>query len=126
MGNDSLLKKILEYGDSEVGRPSAGQMVTVCYEAFLKENNKLVDHNENYSFILGDGDVISGMDMVVSLMDKNEKCEMIAEARHAYGSLGKQPDIPPNATLLYKIHLKEFNNVTEFSIMGPIERLSLA
>lgn len=29
------------------------------------------------------------MDMIVSLMNKNEKCEMITEARHAYGTIGK-------------------------------------
>lgn len=121
------MKKILEYGDESIGRPTKGQMVTISYEAKLKDDDqKLVDHNENLSFILGDGDVISGMDMIVSLMDKNEKCEMIAEARHAYGSLGKQPDIPANASLVYKIHLKDFNDITEFNLMSPVERLSLA
>ena len=42
-----------EYGDAESGRPTNGQMVTVTYEAYLKENrDKLVDHSENYSFLL--------------------------------------------------------------------------
>jgi hypothetical protein len=33
--------------------------------------------------------MILALDIVVNLMDKDEKCEMITEARHAYGSLGK-------------------------------------
>ena len=65
LGNSSLLKKITEYGDQSLSefmrRPMNGQMVTIAYEAYLKDSLKLVDHNENLSFILGDGDVISGM-----------------------------------------------------------------
>lgn len=40
--------------------------------------------------------------------------------------INRQPDIPPNATLLYKIHLKEFTDVTDLNLMSPVERLSLA
>ena len=127
LGNDSLQKKIVEYGEEgEHSRPLNGQMVTISYEAYLKDTDKLVDHNDNLSFILGDGDVISGLDMAVCLMDKNEKAEVIIESRHAYGSLGKLPDIPPNATLFYKVHLKNFEEITELNIMRPVERLSLA
>lgn len=135
LGNKSLLKKITQYGDqtrSEFSRrPMGGQMVTISYEAYLVNEHdqspgKLVDHNDNLNFILGDGDVISGLDMIVALMDKDEKCEMIAESRHAYGALGKQPDIPANATLLYKIHLKDFHDITDLNMMFPVERLSLA
>ena len=92
LGNDALQKKITQYG-AEDSRPTNGQMVTISYEAYLHNNadeqHKLVDYSEEYSFVLGDGDVISGLDIVVSLMNRDEKCEMIVEARLAYGSLGK-------------------------------------
>lgn len=89
LGNDTLQKRITQYG-VEDSRPTNGQMVTISYEAYLhNDQQKLVDYSENYSFVLGDGDVISGLDMVVSLMNRDEKCEMIVEARLAYGSLGK-------------------------------------
>ena len=65
LGNSSLLKKITQYGEENLHefsrRPLSGQMVTIAYEAYLKDSLKLVDHNDNLSFILGDGDVISGM-----------------------------------------------------------------
>lgn len=70
LGNKSLLKKITQYGDqtrSEFSRrPMGGQMVTISYEAYLVNEHdqspgKLVDHNDNLNFILGDGDVISGI-----------------------------------------------------------------
>jgi hypothetical protein len=35
-------------------------------------------------------------------------------------------EIPPNTDLLYRIHLKNFVDVTDMSLMQPIERLSLA
>lgn len=58
LGNDSLLKKITQYGED--ARPINGHMVTISYEAFIKDSLKSVEKNENLSFILGDGDVISG------------------------------------------------------------------
>lgn len=129
LGGDSLLKKITQYGEEMMGRdwrPSSGQMCTISFEARIKGSEVVVEKNEELNFILGDGDVISAIDLVVSLMAKNEKCEMITEARHAYGTLGKKPDIPAGATLCYNIHLKEFKDLTEFSLMEPVERLSLS
>lgn len=92
LGGDSLLKKITQYGEELNGRdyrPSTGQMCTISYEACLKDSSTVVEKNDELSFILGDGDVISAIDLVVSLMAKNEKCEVVTEARHAYGSIGK-------------------------------------
>lgn len=129
LGGDSLLKKTIQYGEELMGRdwrPSSGQMCTISYEACLKDTTTIVEKNEELSFILGDGDVISAIDLVVSLMSKNEKCEMITEPRHAYGALGKKPDIPGNSTLSYTIHLKDFKDVTDFALMEPVERLSLS
>ena len=66
LGNDTLKKKITQYGiQDEVSksRPVNGQIVTMDYEAFLYDNEtpgKLVDNGENFKFILGDGDVING------------------------------------------------------------------
>jgi len=129
LGGDSLLKKITQYGEemfSRDYRPSSGQMCTISYEACIKDSDTVVEKNEQLSFILGDGDVVSALDLVVSLMSKNEKCDMITEARHAYGAQGKKPDIPANVTLNYKIHLIDFKDVKELCLMEPIERLSMS
>lgn len=129
LGGDSLQKKITQYGEQFMGRdwrPVNGQICTISYEAKLKDTSTVVEKNDDLSFVLGDGDVISALDLIVSLMAKNEKCEMITEERHAFGALGKKPDIPSNATLHYNIHLKEFKDMTDFGLMEPVERLSLA
>lgn len=39
-------------------------------------------------------------------MDVNEIAEIEIDPRFAYGSLGKEPNIPPNATILYTVELK--------------------
>ena len=109
LGSDSLQKKIVQYGDEDT-RPRNGQMCTISYKAYIKDTDEIVEQDDNLSFILGDGDVIPGklwvlnnvfnffklfllkikaIDLIVCLMDKNEICEVIAEARHAYGKLGK-------------------------------------
>lgn len=129
LGGDSLLKKIVQYGEERNGRdwrPSSGQMCIISYEAFIKDTQTSVEKNEDLSFILGDGDVVSAIDLVVSLMCKDEKCEVISEARHAYGTIGKKPDIPSNASLFYKIHLKDFRDLTDLNSMDAVERLSLS
>jgi hypothetical protein len=33
--------------------------------------------------------ILKALDIVVNLMDKDEKCEIITDARHAFGALGK-------------------------------------
>lgn len=39
-------------------------------------------------------------------MDIGEVAEIEVDARFAYGSLGKEPNIPPNAVILYTVELK--------------------
>ncbi len=66
LGNESLLKKITQYGiqdELSKSRPYNGQVVTIYFEAYLyvdKQVKNLVDHSESLKFILGDGDVIPG------------------------------------------------------------------
>ena len=60
LGNDSLMKKIVAYGDESGPRPLTGQMCTIAYKAYVKDTDKLVEHDDDLNFILGDGDVVSG------------------------------------------------------------------
>lgn len=127
LGNDSLMKKIVAYGDESSGqRPLTGQMCTIAYKAYIKDTDKLVEHDDDLNFILGDGDVVTGLDMSVSLMYKNEKSEIICDSRHAYGPYGKLPTIPANTSLKYEVHLKEHVELPEFDKMDAVQRLSLA
>lgn len=39
-------------------------------------------------------------------MDVDEVAEIQVDSRFAYGHLGKEPHIPPDATILYTVELK--------------------
>lgn len=87
LGNGSLTKRVIKFGD-ESKRPLNGQICTISYTARL-ENGSIVERQDDYQFILGDGDIVPALDMAVSLVELNEECEIISESRHAYGEKGK-------------------------------------
>lgn len=49
--------------------------------------------------------VIQGLDFALPLMNLEEEAEVIVGPRFAFGSEGRLPDIPPNATLQYTVTL---------------------
>lgn len=49
--------------------------------------------------------VIQGLDLAIPLMDLEEEAELIVGPRFAFGSEGRKPDIPPDATLNYTVIL---------------------
>jgi FKBP-type peptidyl-prolyl cis-trans isomerase len=87
LGNGSLTKRVIHFGD-ESKRPLNGQICTISYTARL-ENGSIVERQDDYQFIIGDGDVVPALDMAVSLVELNEEWEIISESRHAYGEKGK-------------------------------------
>lgn len=49
--------------------------------------------------------VIQGLDFTLPLMDLEEEAEVKVGPRFAFGSEGRAPDIPPDATLYYTVTL---------------------
>lgn len=49
--------------------------------------------------------MIQGLDLSIGLMNIGEICELKIQSRLAYGAKGLQPNVPPNATLLYTVEL---------------------
>jgi FKBP-type peptidyl-prolyl cis-trans isomerase len=102
----------LIYKDLKVGTgdsPKKGDMVTVHYTGWLKENNKKfdssVDRSEPFSFTLGEGQVIPGWDEGVATMKVGGKRKLTIPANLAYGSRGAPGAIPPNAILVFDVEL---------------------
>ncbi|CAL8148800.1 unnamed protein product [Orchesella dallaii] len=86
-----------------------GKMVTVYYVGRLKQNNKKFDASEGgpgFRFRLGKGEVIRGWDLGVEGMKVGGKRKLVIPAQLAYGKRGAPPDIPPNATLIFEVELK--------------------
>lgn len=86
-----------------------GQEVTMDYVL----NNIMGDviySSENdgvKSFVVGHGDVESGLDEAVRLLKKGAVAKLIIPSHLGYGLLGDQKDIPERATLIYTVKILE-------------------
>ena len=101
----------LRYQDLVVGTgaaPKLGQRVIVNYTGWLTNGTKFdssLDRNEPFSFTLGKGEVIKGWDEGVASMKIGGKRKLLVPAILGYGSRGAGNVIPPNATLIFEVHL---------------------
>jgi peptidylprolyl isomerase len=101
----------IEQGDgTEAGE---GMRVTVHYTGWLEEDgskfDSSLDRGEPVTFLLtsGPGGVIPGwVEGVVGMREGGEK-RLIIPPDLAYGEEGSPPSVPPNATLIFDVHLIE-------------------
>ncbi len=98
-----------------------GMEVQVDYAGFLEDGSlfdtsiKEIGDEHGYDrggypfepigFTLGTGGVISGWDQGLAGMKVGGKRRLIIPADLAYGRAGRPPVIPPNATLIFDVHL---------------------
>ncbi|TVT39036.1 FKBP-type peptidyl-prolyl cis-trans isomerase [Hymenobacter setariae] len=87
----------------------AGKTVSVLYTGELLDGTVFdasAKHgNEPFSFVLGEGKVISGWDQGIALMHKGEKGVLLLPSALGYGPDGAGSDIPPNAVLRFEVEL---------------------
>ncbi len=105
----------LKYIDEVVGTgdsPKSGQNVTVHYTGTLENGTKFdssVDKGQPYKFRLGVDPVIQGWVEGLMTMKAGGKRRLIIPAKLGYGAQGRQPSIPPNATLIFELELLSVN-----------------
>ena len=101
----------LKYVDQTVGTGDVavvGKNVSVHYTGWLENGKKFdssVDRGQPFSFPLGAGRVIKGWDEGVQGMKVGGKRKLTVPYQLAYGERGREPAIPPKATLLFEIEL---------------------
>ncbi|KAK4473498.1 hypothetical protein MN116_002861 [Schistosoma mekongi] len=125
LGNGLVVIKTLVKGLGRETRPNHGDTVVINYKGWL-EDGTLVDDVENAKIVLGDGDVIHAFDLSVPLAEHKETFELITDARFAYGSRGRDPDIPSGAKLTYRIEILEVDDPPCYANMPNSERLAIA
>jgi FKBP-type peptidyl-prolyl cis-trans isomerase FkpA len=101
----------LRYTDLRPGQgaeATEGKIVEVHYTGWL-ENGKKFDSTENckspFTFRIGAGDVIKGLDEGVTGMREGGKRRLVIPPELGLGKQGGGGVIPPNATLTYEVEL---------------------
>ncbi|KAI0398530.1 fkbp-type peptidyl-prolyl cis-trans isomerase [Xylariaceae sp. FL0594] len=98
--------------------PQAGQIVTIEYTGWLKDTSKPDNKGKQFDSSVGRGDfttaigvgrVIKGWDEGVVTMKVGEKATLDITSDYGYGARGFTGHIPPNADLIFDVHLKKIS-----------------
>jgi peptidylprolyl isomerase len=91
-------------------QPEQGNVVTVHYSGFLSDGtlfDSSIERGQPFRFVLGQGQVISGWDEGISLMQPNARYRFIIPPSLGYGFRAVGP-IPENSTLIFDVELLNF------------------
>lgn len=101
----SLSLKVLVKGAPET-RPQRLDICKINCWGKLDGSDDVVEEMYNFSFQLGDSEVVQGLDMAVGLMDVGEKAEITCSSRFAYGTIGlASKNIPADSAIIYTVEL---------------------
>uniref|UniRef100_A0A3B3ZT89 peptidylprolyl isomerase n=1 Tax=Periophthalmus magnuspinnatus TaxID=409849 RepID=A0A3B3ZT89_9GOBI len=117
-----LRKKILEPGCPPC--PNWGEEVTVSMQAVL-EDRTVVEKDNKLVFVIGEGDVSQALEEGVLSMQKGEITLLLADSQYTYGHLGRQPDIPAWAPLLYQLQLSDVRQKADPQTLPIAERIRI-
>ena len=127
LDNGELKKFVLTPGLKGERRPERGCLVTIKVVTKLLDSQKPVESEtfDSIDIILGEFDVIQGLDLVIPLMDQQEVAKCHIAARFAYGEKGKGDDVPPDASLECEVHILSVQWLDEDSPLPVEDRLRL-
>lgn len=103
---------VLKPGDQAGPLPEKGMWVSVLYKGMLLDGtvfDESRDAGHPLKARLARGGLIDGWEEALQKMHKGEKWLLIVPPEMAYGSRGKPPVIPRDATLVFEMELVEFS-----------------
>lgn len=93
---------------SKHGKPvSKGDMVQVIYTSYVNDTVEIArsdNRNKPYEFVVGNGDVLKGLDAAVQLLKVGEKASFKIPPQMAYGNK-KFGKVPENATIRMELEV---------------------
>lgn len=94
------------YHNGHGATPTTTMIATIAYTAYLLDSTKVgsASISEPKQFRIGHDDVISGLHEGITLLSVGDSARFVIPSHLAYGLTG-DPNIPPNAALLYDITL---------------------
>ncbi|XP_052008221.1 peptidyl-prolyl cis-trans isomerase FKBP4-like [Xyrauchen texanus] len=118
-----IIRRIITKGEGYT-KPNEGASVEVCLEG--RHEDRVFDERE-LKFEVGDGESLglpSGVEKALQSMEQGEEALFTIKPKYGFGTAGsEQFNIPPGATLQYKITLKAFEKAKESWEMNSIEKL---
>ncbi|XP_048812462.1 peptidyl-prolyl cis-trans isomerase FKBP8-like [Lagopus muta] len=144
---DRLLRKRV-VRDGRGGAPQPGQEVSVKLLGAL-EDGGLVERDPRLSFVPGQGDALQvgsaggrvrgaespastarascpqALELGVPTMRAGEVCFFLAASPYGYGRAGREPDVPPEAPLVFEVTLLEVRDGPDPQRLPPAARLRL-
>ena len=106
--DSGLRYKIIQKGDGK--KAEKGKKVSVHYKGSL-ESGEVFDSSytrkQPIDFQLGVGQVISGWDEGIALLQVGDKARFVIPSHLGYGSRGAGGVIPPDATLIFDVELMD-------------------
>ena len=103
-----LRYQIIQKGDGK--KPESGQTVSVHYKGQLADGtvfDSSYKRNQPLEFPVGVGQVISGWDEGIQLLQVGDKARLVIPSDLGYGSKGAGGVIPPDATLIFDVELMD-------------------
>ncbi|XP_051727296.1 FKBP prolyl isomerase 16 [Ctenopharyngodon idella] len=100
-------KKVLQASPENALTPAWGQEVTLKMQGVL-EDRTVVEKDCKLVFVIGEGDVNQALEEGTMSMKQGEIALLLADSQYTYGLLGREPDIPAWAPLLYQLQLLHF------------------
>ncbi|GLB49917.1 peptidylprolyl isomerase [Neptunitalea lumnitzerae] len=104
--DSGLRYKIIQKGNGV--KAEKGKTVSVHYKGMFEDGgvfDSSFKRNQPIDFTLGVGQVISGWDEGIALLQVGDKARFVIPSHLAYGSRGAGGVIPPNATLIFDVEL---------------------
>eukprot|EP01026_Neomeris_dumetosa_P006880 TRINITY_DN1214_c0_g1_i14.p2 TRINITY_DN1214_c0_g1~~TRINITY_DN1214_c0_g1_i14.p2 ORF type:complete len:382 (-),score=89.36 TRINITY_DN1214_c0_g1_i14:869-1930(-) len=98
-----IQQKQVGFDDAKVAKQ--GKTLKIAYVARLAKNGKIVDKSKKFSFKLGHGQVIAGMEEGCKGMRVGDERLLVVPPEMAYGTDGVKGSIPQNATMQFEISL---------------------
>jgi len=121
MGKD-ILFRIISSGDRNESsqQAEAGDFVHISYEGYLRNaiNKGFFIRQENTVVVLGDGDVLPGLEMGVRFCPVGCTSEVKFDSKFGYGSWGRRGSdgfipVPPSTDLYFKFTVHEIISVID-------------
>lgn len=120
---DRLLRKRV-VRDGPGGAPEPGQEVSVKVLGALQDG-AVVERDPRLSFVPGQGDVVQALELGVPTMRTGEVCFFLAASPYGYGPAGREPDVPPEAPLLFEVTLLDARDGPDPQRLPPAARIRL-